>query len=53
MGCRISIILPERLSPMAKRKSSDSNTSPIANVMPKSIDGSVVINLDEEDEEYI
>ena len=53
MGCRISIVLPERLSPKTKRKSSDSSTSPIVNVLPKSLDDPVVINLDEDDDEYI
>ena len=53
MGCRISINLKERLSPKPKRKSSDSATSPIVNLMPKSIDDTVVINLSETDDEYI
>ncbi len=53
MGCRISINLKERLSPKPKRKSSDSCTSPIVNLMPKQIDETVVVNLDETDDEYI
>lgn len=50
MGCKISINLKERLSPKPKRKSSDSATSPIVNLMPKVIDETVVVNLDEDDE---
>lgn len=53
MGCRISINLKERLSPKPKRKSSDSCTSPIVNLIPKQIDETVVVNLDETDDEYI
>lgn len=51
MGCKISINLQERLSPKPSRKTStDNSTSPIVNLMPKSIDEPVVVNLDEDDE---